>query len=181
MKNAVILFGSPRKKGNTAELARTMAATLKGKGWGVRTLYLNDLNLRPCQGCYVCLPAGICRIHDDMKDVRKYILESDLIVYATPIYWFGPSSQLKLVMDRSIAFMDEKFTSRIKGKNAVTLTTFGDESYDSCQPAIDMFKKTFELLGVIYAGQVNAPGCQPQGGIDSGHIEKTRILAESLA
>lgn len=181
MKNAVILFGSPRKKGNTAELVRAMAATLKDKGWGVRTLYLNDLNIRPCQGCYVCLPAGVCKIQDDMKDVRKYILESDLIVYATPIYWFGPSGQLKLVMDRSIAFMDGNFASRIKGKRAVTLTTFGDENIDTCQPAITMFQKTFELLGIEYTGQINAPGCQPQGGIGRDHIEKTRALAESLA
>lgn len=181
MKNAVILFGSPRKKGNTAELARTMAATLKHNGWSVRMLYLNDLNIRPCQGCYDCLPGGVCKIQDDMRDVRKYILESDLIVYATPIYWFGPSGQLKLVMDRSIAFMDDNFASRIKGKRAVTLTTFGDENLDSCRPAVDMFQKTFELLGISYTGQINAPGCQPQGGISRDHIEKTKALAESLA
>ena len=59
-----------------------------------------------------------------MKDIRKYILESDIIVYATPIYWFGPSAQLKLVMDRSIAFMDDNYNSRIAGKKAVTLMTF---------------------------------------------------------
>jgi multimeric flavodoxin WrbA len=181
MKNAVVLFGSPRKKGNTAELARTVIATLKGKGWGVRTLYLNDMNIRPCQGCYTCLPAAVCRIQDDMKDVRKYIMESDLIVYATPIYWFGPSGQLKLAMDRSIAFMDENFTSRVKGKKAITLTTFGDENTDSCRPAIDMFTKTFDLLGITYAGQVNAPGCQPQGGVGHQYIEKAKELAESVA
>lgn len=181
MKNAVVLFGSPRKKGNTAQLARPVIATLKGKGWGVRTLYLNDMNIRPCQGCYICLPAGVCRIKDDMKDVRKYIIESDLIVYATPIYWFGPSGQLKLAMDRSIAFMDENFASRVKGKQAITLTTFGDENIDSCQPAIDMFTKTFDLLGIAYAGQVNAPGCQPQGSVGHQYIEKAKELAESVA
>jgi len=101
MKNAVVLFGSPRKQGNTAELVRTATAVLRENGWSVRVLYLNDMNIRPCQGCYICLPAGVCRIEDDMKDVRKYMLESDLIVYATPIYcsarqgsssslWTGP-------------------------------------------------------------------------------------------
>ena len=181
MKNAVILFGSPRKRGNTAELTRTLIAQLREKCWGVRTLYLNDMNIRPCQGCYVCLPGGVCRIEDDMKDVRKYIMESDLIIYATPIYWFGPSGQLKLAMDRSIAFMDENFESRIKGKMAVTLTTFGDDNVDSCQPAIDMFKKTFDLLGISYEGQVNAPGCQPAGGVAPEFIEKTKSLAQSIA
>ncbi len=181
MKNAVVLFGSPRKNGNTAQLARTVVAVLRGKGWGVRTLYLNDMNIRPCQGCYICLPGGVCKIKDDMRDVRKYMMESELIVYATPIYWFGPSGQLKLAMDRSIAFMDEQFVSRLQGKKAITLTTLGDENADSCQPAIDMFSKTFALLGIAYAGQVNATGCQPQGGIGSQYIEKARSLADSIA
>ncbi|MCK9228043.1 MAG: flavodoxin family protein [Syntrophorhabdaceae bacterium] len=181
MKNAVILFGSPRKRGNTAELARAVSTALQAKGWGVRTLYLNDMNIRPCQGCYACLPGGVCKIQDDMKDVRKYIMESDLVVYATPIYWFGPSGQLKLAMDRSIAFMDENFVSRLKGKMAITLTTFGDEHIDSCQPAIDMFTKTFALLNIAYAGQVNAPGCQPQGGIGSQYIDQAKLLADSIA
>ena len=179
--NAVILFGSPRKKGNTIELTRVMAETLKQKGWGVRTLYLNDLNIRPCQGCLVCLPGGVCRINDDMKDVRKYIMESDLIVYATPIYWFGPSGQLKLVMDRSIAFMDENYNSRVEGKKAVTITTFGDENMDSCRPAIDMFQKTFNLLKIAYAGRIDVPGCQGAGGIKEEYKDRTKVLAESLA
>lgn len=179
--NAVILFGSPRKNGNTVELARAVAETLKEKGWGVRTLYLNDMNIRPCQGCYTCLPDGVCRINDDMKDVRKYIAESDLIVYATPIYWFGPSSQLKLAMDRSIAFMDENYNSRIEGKKAVTLTTFGDENMDTCAPAIEMFRKTFDLLKIAYAGRVDVPGCQGEGNIGQGYKDKARALAESLA
>jgi len=181
MKNAVILFGSPRKKGNTVELARAVSTVLKDRGWGVRMLYLNDLNIRPCQGCYVCLPGGVCKINDDMKDVRKYIMESDLIIYATPIYWFGPSGQLKLVMDRSIAFMDESYGSRIEGKKAVTLTTFADEDMDSCRPAIDIFRKTFDHLNVASAGQVNAPGCQAEGGIGQEYIDKAKALAESLA
>ena len=68
----VILFGSPRKNGNTIQLARTMTDALKKKGHSVRMLYLNDLNIRPCQGCYACLKNGSCKINDDMKDIRKY-------------------------------------------------------------------------------------------------------------
>ena len=137
----VILFGSPRKNGNTIQLVQTMTDALKKKGHSVRMFYLNDLNIKPCQGCYTCVNNGSCKINDDMKDIRKYILESDLIVYATPIYWFGPSAQLKLVMDRSIAFMDSDYNSRIAGKKAVTLITFADNNTDTCKPAIDMFKK----------------------------------------
>jgi multimeric flavodoxin WrbA len=178
----LVLFGSPRKKGNTIQLVNAFSKILKDKGHSMKVLYLNDMNLRPCQGCYACLKEGICRINDDMKDIRKFIAESDLIVYATPIYWFGPSGQLKLVMDRSIAFMDEEYNSRIKGKKAVTLMTFASDEKDTCQPALDMFKKTFDLLGLKYAGSVEVPACaDPPVALKKTYIDKTTKLARSLA
>ncbi len=179
---ALILFGSPRKKGNTIQLVNVLSKVLKDKGHGVKMLYLNDMNIRPCQGCYACLKEGICRINDDMKDIRKFITESDLIVYATPIYWFGPSGQLKLVMDRSIAFMDEKYNSRVKGKKAITLMTCMSNEKDTCGPAIGMFKKTFDLLGFKYAGSVEAVACaEPPKMIKKAYRNKTEELARSLA
>jgi multimeric flavodoxin WrbA len=177
----VILFGSPRKNGNTIQLARTMTDVLKKKGHSVRMLYLNDLNIRPCQGCYTCLKNGSCEINDDMKDIRKYILESDTIVYATPIYWFGPSAQLKLVMDRSMAFMDNDYNSRVAGKKAVTLMTFADNNMDTCRPAIDMFKKSFDLLKLSYAGSVEVPGCTDGENIKEEYKKKIKKLIDSLA
>jgi multimeric flavodoxin WrbA len=178
--NTVILFGSPRKEGNTVQLVSILSQTLKEKGHNVRTIYLNDLNIRPCQACLACLPEGLCKINDDMKDIRKYIMESELIVCATPIYWFSPSSQLKLVIDRSLAFLDENYDSRIKGKKAVTIMTCADEDIETCRPAIDMFKKTFSLLGLDYAGSIEATGCEQKGIVKDEYKEKTRRLAESL-
>lgn len=177
----VILFGSPRKNGNTIQLSDAFSQKLKEKGCDVRIIYLNDLNIRPCQGCLACLPKGICRINDDMKDIRKYIAESDLIVYATPVYWFAPSSQLKLVIDRSIAFFDKDYASRIKGKKAVTLMTCADESADTFSPSNDMFRRTFDLLGISYAGSVEAFGCTEKGVVKKEFIDKAAQLAESLA
>ncbi len=176
----LILLGSPRKKGNTIQLARVMADTLKEKGHSVRMLYLNDLNIRPCQGCYMCRSKGMCKINDDMKDIRKYIIESDLIVYATPIYWFGPSGQLKLAMDRSIAFLDKDYNSRIAGKKAVTLMTCGSDDIDTCGPTIDIFKKTFDLLKLSYIGSIEALGCE-EGTIKETYTKKTKKLADSIA
>jgi multimeric flavodoxin WrbA len=177
----VILFGSPRKDGNTIQLVQTMTDALKNKGHSVRMLYLNELNIRPCQGCYTCLKKGSCKINDDMKNIRKYILESDLIVYATPIYWFGPSAQLKLVMDRSIAFMDSDYNSRIAGKKAVTLLTFADNNMDTCRPTLEMFKETFGILKLGYAGNIEVPGCIEGETIKEEYMNKIRKLVDSLA
>lgn len=179
--HVAVLFGSPRREGNTIQLVNTFSQTMKEIGHDVRTIYLNDLNIRPCQGCLACMPKGACRINDDMKDVRKYMTEADLIVYATPVYWFGPSSQLKLVMDRSFAFFDKDYNSRIKGKKAITIMTCGDENAETCEPSIEIFKRTLNLLGVSYVGHVEATGCEQQGYVKEVFQELTRKLAESLA
>ena len=179
--HVVILFGSPRREGNTIQLVKTFSQVMKERGHDVRTIYLNDLNIRPCQGCLACMPKGICKINDDMKDVRKYMTESDLIVYATPIYWFGPSAQLKLVMDRSIAFMDNDYNSRVAGKKAVTLITFADNNMDTCKPALDMFKKSFDLLKLGYVGSIEVSGCTDGGTIKDEYKKEIKKLVDSLA
>lgn len=177
---AVILFGSPRKGGNTMQLVKAFSEVLKKRGDSVRMLYLNDMNIRPCQGCLACAPEGICKINDDMKDIRKYMMESDLLVYATPIYWFAPSAQLKTVIDRSIAFGDENFNSRIKGKKAVTLMTCAAGEQDTFGPALDMLRRTFDLLQLSYEGGVEASACVDKGEVKADFREKAARLADSL-
>jgi multimeric flavodoxin WrbA len=176
----VILFGSPRKEGNTIQLVNTLSETLKNKGHSVRMLYLNDMNIRPCQGCEACLKKGVCKINDDMKDIRKYMMESDLIVFASPVYWFNMSGQLKLAVDRFFAFMDEKYNSRIKGKKAITIMTCASDDPAVFTPAIDSFKKTFDLLALTYAGGVEATGCTNKGRVKEEFKTQTRKLAESM-
>jgi multimeric flavodoxin WrbA len=176
----VILFGSPRKKGNTRQLVNAFSETMKKKGHDVRLLNLNEMNVRPCQGCLVCAKEGRCRINDDMKDIRKYMLESDLLVYATPTYWWGPSAQLKVVIDRSVAFFDEDMESRIKGKKAVTLITCADKSLDTFTPALDQFRRTFDALSITYLGGVEEAGCEETGKVSKKALEKTKKLAQSL-
>jgi multimeric flavodoxin WrbA len=177
----VILFGSPRKDGNTRQLVNAFSETMKKKGHDVRLLYLNDMNVRPCQGCLACASKGICKINDDMKDIRKYMLESDLIVYATPTYWWGPSSQLKVVIDRGVAFFDPNYNSRIKGKKVVTLSTCADKSPDTFTPMLDMFRRTFDALALTYLGGVEEPGCEEKGRVSKKALDRAKKLAESIA
>jgi multimeric flavodoxin WrbA len=107
-------------------------------------------------------------------------MEAGVIVYATPIYWFGPSAQLKLVIDRSIAFMDGEYNSRVRGKKAVTLIACADENRKVCRPTLDMFGKTLELLGMTYVAAVEAPGCADKGKVSGEALEAARKAAESV-
>ncbi len=177
---AVILFGSPRKNGNTRQMVNVFSEVVKRKGHDVRLLYLNDMNVRPCQGCLACADEGVCRINDDMKDIRKYMMEADLLVYATPTYWWAPSSQLKLVIDRSVAFFDKDYNSRIKGKKAVTLLTCADTSHDTFSPVLEVFKRIFDALSISYLGSAEAAGCEGKGKVSKKALDKTKKLAESV-
>jgi len=176
----VILFGSPRKSGNTRQLVNAFTGAMRKGRDEVRLLYLNDMKISPCQGCLSCAETGLCRIKDDMKDVCTSIMESDVVVYATPVYWWAPSAQLKAAMDRSIAFLDDQMNSRIKGKKAVSLVTCADSDKQTCAPSLEIFKKSFELLGMEYSGQVEALGCEEKGTVGKKSLDAARSLAGSL-
>ncbi|MCX7966305.1 MAG: NAD(P)H-dependent oxidoreductase, partial [Syntrophorhabdaceae bacterium] len=98
-----------------------------------------------------------------------------------PVYWFSISAQLKLVIDRTFAFMDENYNSRIAGKKAVTIMTCGTENVDECGHIITMFRMIFDLQKLEYAGNIIATGCPTDAvSVKSVFIEKAKELAASL-
>ncbi len=104
--NIIAFLGSPRKGGNTEGL---LNKSVEGAGGDARIFRLNTMNLRPCQSCGGCEKTGICIMKDDMKEVSEAIRSADRIIMATPIYFMGPSAQLKAMIDRCQAFWCEKY------------------------------------------------------------------------
>lgn len=103
-KRVLILEGSPRKSGNTDLLSAEFARGAKEAGHTVEKLYVNDLRIRGCQGCGACQRnGGICVQNDDMRLVYEYIATADVIVLASPVYFFSWTSQMKAVLDRTYA------------------------------------------------------------------------------
>ena len=100
---AVIFMGSPRLQGNTAELCKPFRARLEHLGWDVSYLTLADKQIAPCRGCYQCQQVSGtygCVQKDDMSSMVDAILDSELIVLATPIYtWYCPA-EMKALLDR---------------------------------------------------------------------------------
>jgi len=76
--------------------------------------------------------------------------------------------------------MDQEYNSRLKGKKVIILMTCADENMDTFQPALDMFKKTFDLLGFKQAGGVEAPGCVDGKKVKKEFIRKTKGLADDV-
>jgi multimeric flavodoxin WrbA len=99
----VSFLGSPRKKGNTAMLLDSVIKGMESAGsTGGEYIYLNEKNIRPCQGCNSCKKEGAagCVQKDDMQGIYPLIAKSDLIILATPIYWWSVTAQMKLLIDR---------------------------------------------------------------------------------
>lgn len=111
MKNVLAFNGSPRgKRGNTEKILNPFLDGVREAGAEAETLYLKDLKIRECQGCYAChmRTPGKCVIRDDMDWILEKILTADMLVFATPLYVFSVTALLKTLMDRMMVLGDLK-------------------------------------------------------------------------
>ena len=151
--NVLILKGSPRREGNSSILADQVAAGVKEAGGQVESVCLHELEIQPCDACDTCQNGDIdCVIEDDMQELYPKVRAADAVVYASPIYWFSVSAQLKLFIDRCYAMSDDSDDSTtydLTGKKiGVVLTYGGDDPYDSgATNAIRMFQDMFRYIG----------------------------------
>lgn len=182
MAKIVIVKGSPRRFGNSAILAEQVAAGAKAAGATVEGFYLHGMDIQPCDACDSCQGVGDidCIIEDDMQTLYPKLRAADAVVYASPIYWFTVSAQMKLFMDRCYGMgsdIDDPEEHALAGKRiGVVLTYGGDDPFDSgAVNAIRMFQDTFnyipaEIVGMVY-GYAQ----------DAGEIRKNRDVMEKAS
>lgn len=97
----IILNASPHRSGNLSRFADVVADELAACGHSVETIALHDLRIGPCRSCDACAAAGRCALADDFGDLAARLLAADLIIFATPVYWFSVSGVMKTFMDRT--------------------------------------------------------------------------------
>lgn len=108
MKNILILGGSPRPNGNSAILSAEFARGAQDAGHHVEQLSVARKQIAGCLGCNACYRnGGSCVQKDDMEEVRAKMLAADVIVLASPIYFYTMTAQMKAVIDRSYAFYQQ--------------------------------------------------------------------------
>jgi multimeric flavodoxin WrbA len=101
-KNILVLAASPRKGGNSDILCDQFIKGASGNGNKIEKIYVNDLNIGTCQACYYCMEKepGVCFIKDDMAEMLDKMMAADVIVLATPVYFYTMNGQLKTLIDR---------------------------------------------------------------------------------
>ncbi|MFC2107741.1 flavodoxin family protein [Bacteroidota bacterium] len=149
IKNILTIIGSPRKKGNTSWLIHELLDHTNDPEKDI--IFTSDHKINPCTDCRGCKKGDFnCIVKDDMQDIYSRLGNADLLIFGTPIYWFGPSAQLKLLIDRLRPYYGNK---RLKGKKAIVVMAAGSGEGDT-DLCVEMFKRTFSALGIEFIGKI---------------------------
>ncbi len=173
MKQKIEIFiGSPRKRGNTTIMSEMLINNLDKEKFDSNMSFLYDFDIKPCVDCRGCKKGTLdCIVKDEMQDLYPQIEKADILVFATPIYWIGPSAKMKLMLDR---LRPHYLNKRLTGKHVALLLPAGTGAPD-CDLTIEMFKRLAESLEMNYIGAVTAKA------YDIGEVNQDKISLESIS
>jgi multimeric flavodoxin WrbA len=109
-KKVLGIYGSPRRGGNTDVLLDEALKGAKEAGAKVESFRVCDFRITPCRGCHDCAKKGICVIKDEMQRIYPRLLEADVVILASPIYFYGVTGWTKALIDRCQALWARKYT-----------------------------------------------------------------------
>ena len=172
----VVLEGSPNKNGSSNLLADCFRQGAEEAGHSVEIVDTAHANIRPCTGCIRCGYEGPCVQKDDMAGVLETLKGADMVVFASPIYWFDITAQEKAAIDRLYAFGATGFPFT---KTALLLDSHSEGVYDA---AIAMYKSTCAYCKWEDQGIVTISGMTERDSmVSSPKLEEVRELARKLA
>lgn len=154
----VVLHGSTRDGGNTEQLAELVL-----KGIPHENILLRDKNILPIHDLRHD-EGGFCPVEDDYDEVIQKVLEHDVLIFATPVYWYGMTGILKNFIDRwSQSLRDERydFKGLIAQKKAYVIAVGGDQPRIKALPLIQQFKYTFDFVNLPFQGYIIGKASKP--------------------
>ena len=178
MKKVLILSSSPRKNGNSALLCQQFAKGATEEGNAVEILDVARMKVAPCLGCNGCYRnGGVCVQKDDMAEIREKLLAADVIVLASPIYFYSMTAQLKLVIDRTYAFYQE-----LAGKEFYFLITCGGPGMEYTETMVAALRGfTCCIPGAKEMGILCGTGVGEAGEIrDTAAFEQSYMLGTQV-
>lgn len=152
----VVLMGSPNKNGSSAHLAESFIRGAQESGHTMKRIDAAHVKVSPCTGCIACGYEGPCAQKDDMEKIRLDILGADMLVFVTPLYYYGMSAQLKTLIDRFCAFNSS--IQRKHMKSALLSVAWNNDSWTF--EALEAHYKTLvKYLNLEDCGMVLGKGC----------------------
>ena len=160
MKNILIISSSIRNKSNSEILAEQALQGALAAGNNAQLITLKDKDIRFCRGCLACQKTMKCVIKDDVAEILEKVKAADTVVFATPIYYYELSGQLKTLLDRLNPIYPQEYSFR----DIYLMTTSAEEGNDVVETAVGGIKgwiACFEkarFAGVFNGGGVNDAG-----------------------
>lgn len=175
-KKILGIVGSPRKNGNTHILVSTILDGAKAEGSDTETIFLGDLNIRECDGCHRCWKGRHCSKKDDMNAIYLKIVQSEILIFGTPVYWYGPTALMKCFIDRFVYFNCPENRARIKGKSAVLAIPFEEDTIKTADLLVKFFVRSLQYLEMQMTGKILCPGVGARGDI----LKREEVLRRSF-
>ena len=160
MKNVLIISTSLRPNSNSEALGNEFARGAGEAGHRVEQVSLGNKDIRFCMGCLACQSLGRCVIRDDTQEITRKMHDADVIVFATPIYYYEMAGQMKTLLDRA----NWLYSSDYRFGDIYLLTSAAEDDPETPEGAehglkgwITCFERA-RLAGTVFAGGVNAAG-----------------------
>ena len=181
------IMGSPRRKSNTEILLDKALEGAREAGAEVEKVLVSKLKISPCLEIYACLKDGNCAIKDDMQLLYQKLLEADHVVFASPMFFYGITSQAKAIIDRCQALwvgrhvlgMGKEDNRVRKGVLISVGATQGKKLFDGAVLTVKYF---FDAIGVKYSGDLLVRGIDKKGQIEEhpAALEDAFLLGKEL-
>ena len=172
--NILMIESSPHKHGSSNLLASEWMRGATEAGHKVQIFDAARASLHPCIACDVCGMAGPCVHKDDMAQLQEALLASDMVVFVTPLYYFGMSAQLKTVIDRFYSFNGKLSAKRLK--SALIAAAWDDEEW-TMQDISAHYQTLCRYLNLQDQGMILGTGC---GTVSMTQASKFPALAYEL-
>lgn len=179
MSNIIVLVGSMRKDGNTDLLAQAFAEGARKKGNHVEIISVADYKINFCIGCNSCFTreGNQCFQNDDMSKIYNKLKTADIVVIASPVYFYGISAQLKVIVDRLHTPMRNEFQIKKLALILVGAATL-PELFDAIKLQYQMILNFFHLED---AGMVLVRGAKEKGDVKvSGAVKEAYEFGLSI-
>ena len=157
----LVLTGSPRKHGNSNTLVDNFIKGAEESGHKVVRFDSAFKNVHACTACDSCGMNGDCVFKDDFEFVKENIVDADMVVFATPMYYFGISAQLKAVIDRFYSINDKIHTP----KKSALILTYADTRAVEAEPIRKHYEVLLNYLGWTSVGEIIASGVWQAGSV----------------
>lgn len=168
-KKVLVLSGSARKGGNSDLLCDQFVKGAKEAGHQVEKIFISSKKIAPCRGCYYCENHnGLCAIKDDMATILDKIQAADVLVFASPVYFYSVNAQIKAVIDRCVARWQQ-----IENKEFYYIMTSAEDSKTVMDCTLECMRGFAECLeGSQEKGVICGKGVYEKGEIKDKPVFK---------